>query len=462
LATIVAPRSASVERLIVTPIAYRCAGPAAAAATALAFVSWVPAAQARQLRLVARDGARVHAALPAKLRGQHVRLTVDGQHRTVVRRPATFSVNGLAGQTARWHRLRVHGRRTTASARFAVGSRSGRRSPTLVLTHAPTRTTAATSARFAYSASGGRLTCTIDGRPTACTQRKARVSVGPGRHVFALVARSGQSATTLSYAWTVSGPAPAAPDPAPAPAPAPAPGPAPVPPTAPTAPATGAPAGAGSATPGGWRLLMADGFDGTTLDTGNWQAYGPDWPGNGGNGLRDGSAVSVGGGVLTITAQMVGRTLVSGAVASRVSTTYGRVEFRVRADPDPSGATSAVVLMWPTSGSWPIDGETDIFETGTEPQRDWFSSFVHYGADNQQKWIGHDADATQWHTMALEWTPASIRFYLDGTLDGEVTDPAAISDAAQHLCIQLDAFSPTMSGTVRMQVDDVRLYALGG
>jgi beta-glucanase (GH16 family) len=207
---------------------------------------------------------------------------------------------------------------------------------------------------------------------------------------------------------------------------------------------------------------MSDTFDGSSLDTSNWLPYGPKWPGNGGNGIRDQSALSVGGGVLTITAQMVGRTLVSGAVASRVSTTYGRVEFRVRADPDPSGATSAVVLMWPTSGNWPVEGETDIFETGTEPERDWFSSFVHYGADNKQLWFGHDADATQWHDMAMEWTPTSIRFFRDGMLEGEVTSPAAISHALQHLCVQLDAFSPTMTGTVRMQVDDVRMYALAG
>jgi beta-glucanase (GH16 family) len=211
-----------------------------------------------------------------------------------------------------------------------------------------------------------------------------------------------------------------------------------------------------------WRLVLADDFHGTRLNTARWQPYGPRWPGNGGNGLRDGSALSVRDGVLTITAQMVRGTLVSGAAASRRSITYGRVMFRARTDADPSGATSGVVLLWPSSGNWPIDGETDIYETGTEPDRGSFSSYLHYGADNQQQWIGHEADATRWHRMAMEWTPTRVRFFRDGRFAGAVRDPEAISHARQHLCLQLDAFSPSMTGTVRMQVDDVRIYALRG
>jgi beta-glucanase (GH16 family) len=223
--------------------------------------------------------------------------------------------------------------------------------------------------------------------------------------------------------------------------------------------ATHAAAAAGTARPG-WRLLASDDFDGRRLDARRWYAYGPRWPGNGGNGVRDGSAVSVGGGVLTITARMVDGTLVSGAVGSRIDRTYGRVEFRARTDADPSEATSGVVLLWPRSDDWPIDGEIDVYETGTQPSdRSWFSSFVHYGADNRQRWFGHDAAATAWHRMAMEWTPTAIRFYRDGRPAGTVTDPAAIPRVRHHLAIQLDALGPTMSGSVRMQVDDVRIYA---
>ncbi|HVW17237.1 MAG TPA: glycoside hydrolase family 16 protein, partial [Solirubrobacteraceae bacterium] len=215
--------------------------------------------------------------------------------------------------------------------------------------------------------------------------------------------------------------------------------------------------------PAGWRLLFSDDFSGSSLNTSTWGAYGPNWPGNGGNGLRDGSAVSVGGGVLTITARMVGNTLVSGAVASRLNFTYGRISFRARTDPDPSQATSGVVLLWPQlDASWPAAGEDDIYETGNNPTRSWFSSFVHYGADNRQYWFGHDADATQWHQMVMDWTPSAIRFYRDGVLEGTVTDPAAIASTPHHLCIQLDAQAQRMGASVRMQVDDVAVYGPGG
>lgn len=224
-------------------------------------------------------------------------------------------------------------------------------------------------------------------------------------------------------------------------------------PAALAAPATAA------AAPAGWRLLMSDDFSGTRLRAHDWYAYGPRWPGNAGNGIRDARAVSVRHGVLTITARMIGGTLVSGAVGSRIDRTYGRVEFRARTDADPSATTSGVVLLWPGSDRWPQDGEIDVYETGTLANRSWFSSFVHWGADNQQDWFGHDASATRWHAMAMDWTPDAIRFYRDGVLEGTVTDPAAIPRVPHHLAIQLDPFAPQMTGAVRLQIDDVRIYA---
>jgi hypothetical protein len=426
--------------------------------TVVSVLAAVGPAYGKDIKLTAKAGARLQVSA-SHLGGRPIRVTVDGR-RMVVRRRTTISVNGLARPLAEWHVVRVHGSRRTASARFAVGVRHGRHSPTLILTGAPPRVTSAGTSRLTYTSSGGRISCRLDGQPAACSRRSATVTVGAGRHVFALRAQVGASSTSLAWTWTASGTGATTPPPpstgaAPA---APADGPAPVDPPVNTAPSSN---GAGAGPAAGGRLLVADSFDGNSLNAATWQTYGPNWAGNGGNGLRDGSAVSVGGGVLTITAKMVGGTLVSGAIASRISTTYGRVEFRVRADPDPSQATSAVVLMWPTSDNWPIDGETDIFETGPAAARSSFTSFVHYGASNQQVWFPHHVDATQWHTMAMDWTPSRLSFYLDGALDGEVTDAAVISDAAQHLCIQLDATQPTMTGTVRMQVDDVRVYSMG-
>jgi hypothetical protein len=83
---------------------------------------------------------------------------------------------------------------------------------------------------------------------------------------------------------------------------------------------------------------------------------------------------------------MVNGTLVSGGLSNRIDQAYGRFEFRVRTDPDPTLTTSGVVLTWPQSQNWPIDGENNIYETTLEADRIPIKSFVHYGATNQQYW----------------------------------------------------------------------------
>ena len=209
----------------------------------------------------------------------------------------------------------------------------------------------------------------------------------------------------------------------------------------------------------GWPLVMSDHFKGTAVDASKWSIYGPWIPGHNGNGVRDGSAVKVADGRLTITARMVNGTLVSGGMSNRLDQTYGFYEFKVRTDADPTLVTSGVVLTWPQSGEWPIDGENDIYETGLDADRNPIASFIHYGADNKQYWFHHSgATGTAWHTMAMEWDSTAIRIYRDGILAWTVTDRNAIPDVAHHLTVQLDAFKKSMTGAVRLQVDWVRIY----
>lgn len=399
------------------------------------------------LRLRARPGGRVEIVLPPRLRHKALRVAVDGRQLRVTSWPMTFSVRGLSSARQQaLHRLAVRDRTASATVEFVVGSRSGTDPPTLLLTSVPKRANAPSRTTFRYTSSGGTISCSLDGAPYGCSAEIARVTASTGRHVFRVHARSRRGSAAVAWAWTVAH--------------AQSTQGSTTSPSTPTSP--GAPAPGTGTPPAGNQLLMSDDFSGTTIDTTKWLVYGPDWPGNGGNGIRDGSAVSVRGGVLTITAQMVNGTLVSGAIASRINFTYGWIQFRVRTDADPSQATSGVGLLWPQSNDWPIDGEIDIYETGTNPTRSPFSSFVHYGPSNQQIWIGQNADGTQWHTMAVEWSPDAITFYRDGAVVGTVTNPAAIPHVAHHLCLQLDAFSSKMTGIVKMQVADVGIYALTG
>lgn len=103
-----------------------------------------------------------------------------------------------------------------------------------------------------------------------------------------------------------------------------------------------------------WELVFEENFDGNVINPEIWSIYNS--VGHAGNGVRSPEAISIEDGLLVITAQMkevqenVGgviqtvEKLYSGGMAHKVNYKYGKFEFRVRSDADPSGATSAVVL----------------------------------------------------------------------------------------------------------------------
>lgn len=206
-----------------------------------------------------------------------------------------------------------------------------------------------------------------------------------------------------------------------------------------------------------WELIFEDNFDGDAVNEAYWSMY--NGQGHSGNGYRRPEAFTVEDGLLVCTAQMKGSSLVSGGMSNRRNLTYGKFEFRVRTEPDPSGAVSAVVLTWPAGNNWPVDGEMDIFETGTTSfDRSYYATFIHYGIDNNKKKFIHNVSATEWHVMALEWYKDALRIFRDGEMVWEVTDPEAIVHVPHHLCIQLDAFKKTMGDPVKMYVDWVKIY----
>lgn len=254
----------------------------------------------------------------------------------------------------------------------------------------------------------------------------------------------------------------------------------------------------------GWELLYEDNFDGTDLNTSYTDTTDPDpskrksaWApytsdGHSGNGLRRPSAFSVSGGVLTVTAQMQVvdgvNQLVSGGMSNKTPTTYGRFEARVRTEVDPNvhptdstrSTVSGLVLTYPAGGDNMKNGELDFYETlrplplnATKE----FYGFLHWPftpdrtvIDSHQTRVVHQADRTQWHDMAMEWTHDTIKIYRDGALVHTLTervpellgDGDRIPDVAHKLCIQLDAFgepAPTASfKPVHMYVDYIRVY----
>jgi beta-glucanase (GH16 family) len=209
---------------------------------------------------------------------------------------------------------------------------------------------------------------------------------------------------------------------------------------------------------GSWRLVFDDEFAGTALNLHKWAPY--DSAGNGGHGLRRPSAFTINGdGQLVVTADMVDGTLVSGGMASTYNRVYGYYEIRVRTEPDPTHTLSGVVLTWPQSGRWPVDGENDIYETQDGGGHKPFRTFIHFGSDNDQYYYTHEADGSRWQTVGMLWDRHSIVVYRDGVEVWKMGDASAIPSAPQHVCIQLDAESDqALPGPVHMYVDYVRIW----
>ena len=210
----------------------------------------------------------------------------------------------------------------------------------------------------------------------------------------------------------------------------------------------------------GWRLRGGDEFNTARLDPTTWRLYGG--PGANDVGWRDPSAVSVGNGMLSITA----RGEVSGGLAwqAQPATTYGKWEFRARVEAGTGYAPA--ILLWPDSDVWPQDGEVDVMEIPAG-DRQTNHTTVHFGADDQREEAVVAGDFTQWHTYAVDWQEDSLTVYLDGEQIFRTTNPDAIPDGPMHLAIQLDvgpqgnwipAPDATTPAAVRLDVDWVRLY----
>ncbi len=217
-----------------------------------------------------------------------------------------------------------------------------------------------------------------------------------------------------------------------------------------------------------WEKIYEDNFDGTALDESNWSIYDNAYL-NKDSAMRRRAAVKVGGGLLNLLVDRnpnePGRYM-TGGISNKTKLLYGKFEAKIRVDNDTS--TSAVMLTWPDyNEDWPEKMENDIYETGE--QRTNFKTYIHYGesvttngVERHQRYDKtHNFDPTQWHVVAMEWTPEFIKIYVDNNLQWIVTDKAAIARTPHHLCLQTEYnLAKVFTQQVRMQVDYVKLYKL--
>ncbi len=215
-------------------------------------------------------------------------------------------------------------------------------------------------------------------------------------------------------------------------------------------PAAPAPSGGGTTAAGahGWTLVGGDEFNGGLSS--NWGVY--QGPGNGGQGRRVASAITVQNGLLVIRGDSNGNT---GGMAWHQNQRFGKWEIRARF-PKGDSQYHPVLILWP-NGSWPAGGEVDFAETNSAAPD--VSFFLHYSSSNRQKYAKKTLDLTQWHNYAVEWVDGRITGYIDGQQWFQSTDPSTMPPDQMHATIQLDYFphggSPAPS---EMDVDYMRIY----
>ncbi|MEO5876485.1 MAG: glycoside hydrolase family 16 protein [Streptosporangiaceae bacterium] len=158
----------------------------------------------------------------------------------------------------------------------------------------------------------------------------------------------------------------------------------------------------------------------------------------------------------------------TGGIQSSFGQKYGRWEVRFRADK--GAGYSAVVLLWPSGGNpWPSDGEIDIMEVGN-PTRQSGSSWLHNGIPEHKKsGPSQHVDFSRWHTVAVEWLPKSITFFLDGKKTFRTTNKNLIpTTQPMHVALQFDKCdgywvkcrTKKTKRWMVMHVDWVKAYAL--
>ncbi|MEP6616052.1 MAG: glycoside hydrolase family 16 protein [Ginsengibacter sp.] len=223
-----------------------------------------------------------------------------------------------------------------------------------------------------------------------------------------------------------------------------------------------------------YTLVWSDEFDGTSVNTANWnfETGGGGW-GNNEKEYYQASNATVANGNLVITAKKQ-RIRGSGYTSARMTTqgkrefTYGKMEARIML-PMVKGLWPAFWMLGANINTvgWPACGETDIMEhINTE---NVIYGTVHWDNNGHQS-LGGNTTTTpgDYHIYAIEWDPASIRWYVDGVKYYEANIQSAAMDELQkpsflilNLAVGGNWPGQTIDNTklpASMYVDYVRVY----
>jgi beta-glucanase (GH16 family) len=234
--------------------------------------------------------------------------------------------------------------------------------------------------------------------------------------------------------------------------------------------------------PSAWSLTFSDDFSGSSLDAAKWANR---LPGPRNSAINTANAVTVGGGLLTITTYTDAGVNYTGMIGTqdKFEQTYGYFEARMKFHTSP-GQWSAFWLQSQTYGN-PVGDpahagtEIDIVEhravnPSSTDLRGHDYTALHwdgYATDHQQvaksngplPGLGNDT----WHTYGLKWSPTGYEYYFDDTLLWTVTQ--AVSQRSEYMILSSEVRDANWAGNVpaggygssvtNVQVDYVHVYA---
>jgi len=123
---------------------------------------------------------------------------------------------------------------------------------------------------------------------------------------------------------------------------------------------------------------------------------------------------------------------------------------------------SATAFLWPVHMGNPEWAEIDFAEILSGNRRSG-GLFIHHGKDDQQVQRTTRADFTQWHTVAVDWLPDHVTFWMDGkktwTYKGAFVPKQSLMQL--YLRNEMRAGFHRMASTpqkITMQVDWIRVY----
>lgn len=242
-----------------------------------------------------------------------------------------------------------------------------------------------------------------------------------------------------------------------------------------------------AAPPAGYYLVWSDEFTGTSLDTTKWDYW---LAGARNDAVNVSSAVSVGGGNLTITTYTTNGTHCTGMIATdnKFRTKFGYWEASIDWN-DAPGMWSAFWMQSPTMGADISDPVTSGSEIDVAEHRlmDSASNNIANQAQVNIHWNGYGASAqsqgsgnigsglnTGFHTYGFKWTSGGYDFSIDGASKwtggsspvSRSTEwmilSSEVKDGSWAGGIPAGGYGNLLTSTTKMTVDYVRYYAPTG